>query len=178
MASAAGGSPSWRPDQRALFATRPRHVVRGVNLLAELEALTVLGAGRFEVGVNFVLNVFEAVPLAEHSGVAAPTPFAGREDRRHWRARIYERDAYRLARMGSSVALALSHVVGVAWPHVPSGYRERFARRLEELPDDAMARSWKAAGGAPWWEPPRASGEQMHFLLDEPGAFHDVGVPR
>lgn len=80
--------------------------------------------------------------------------------------------------MGSSPSLALSHVLGSAWPHVPAAYRERFAARLAELPDDGISRSWKASGGAPWWEPPHAAGEQTHFVLDDAGAWHDAGVMR
>lgn len=160
------------------MGSRRRVAVRGLNLLAELEALTILGAGRFEVGVHHTLNVFRAVPIADASGRPVASPFLGREDRRHWRARIYEDDAYLLARMGSHTSLALSHALGVAWPHVPSGYRERFDARLEELPDDAMSQSWRAAGGAPWWEPPATTGEQTHLVLDDPDALHHPGVPR
>lgn len=176
MASAAGGRDF--PGRRPAFEARPRSAVRGLNLLAELEALTILGVGRFEVGVNHVMNVFRAVPIADASGVPVESPFTGREDRRHWRFRIYEDDAYLLARMGSSTSLALSHALGVAWPHVGTGYRERFAERLASLPDDKLARSWRAAGGAPWWEPPAVTGEQTHLVLDDPDALHHPGVVR
>ena len=154
-----------------------RAAMRGVNLLAELEALVVLGAGRFEVGVHHALNVFRAAPLAEHSGTPVANPFAERADRRHWRARIYEEDAYLLARMASSPSIALSHVVGATWTHLAAPYRERIARRLEELPEDGMARAWKAAGGAPWWEPPASAGVQTHFV-DAAATQHALGVHR
>lgn len=181
MASAAGGRDAdaggWA-RRRAAFSASPRAPIRGLNLLAELEALTVLGAGRFEVGVRHALNVFRGAPIAEGSGDAVASPFAGRQDRRHWRARVYEEDAFLLSRMGSSASLALTHALGVAWPHVPAPYRERVEARLAELPDDAIARSWAAAGGAPWWEPPRVAGEQTHFVLDDPSALHDPGIAR
>ena len=180
MASAAGGdgdAGGWA-RRRASFATSPRSVLRGVNLLAELEALTVLGAGRFEVGVRHALNVFRAAPIAEGSGAAVVSPFAGRQDRRHWSARVYEEDAFLLSRMGSSPSLALTHALGVAWPHVAAPYRERVLARLAELPDDGIARSWAAAGGAPWWQPPSVGGEQTHFVLDDTAALHDLGVQR
>jgi len=165
--------------RRATIVERHRwRAARGVNLLAELEALTVLGAGRFEVGVHHALGVFRGVPLADHNGAPVESPFAGRRDARHWRLKIYEDDAYLLGRMGSSVAVALTHVLGVAWPHVHSIYRARFDARLAELPDDALAASWKAAGGAPWWEPAPASGEQTHFVVSDVDAFHDAGVHR
>lgn len=179
VASAAGDADAggWA-RRRAAFAVSPRAPVRGVNLLAELEALTVLGAGRFEVGVRHALNVFRGAPIAEGSGASIASPFAGRQDRRHWRARVYEEDAFLLSRMGSSASLALTHALGIAWPHVPAPYRERVEARLAELPEDAMARSWAAAGGAPWWEPPAVPGEQTHFVLDDAEATHDLGVPR
>ena len=151
--------------------------MRGANLLAELEALVVLGAGRFDVGVHHVLNVFRGAPIAEHSGRPVPNPFLDRLDRRHWRARIYEEDAYLLARMASSPSLALSHVIGAAWPHVAAAYRERVTARLAELSDDGMARAWKAAGGAPWWEPPAIDGAQTHFVAPN-ATQHDWGIGR
>lgn len=148
-----------------------------MNLLAELEALVVLGAGRFDVGVHHALNVFRGAPIAEHAGRAVPNPFVARIDRRHWRGRIYEEDAFLLNRMASSPSLALSHVIGASWPHLASVYRERIDARLQELPDDAMAAAWKAAGGAPWWEPPAAEGAQTHFVSTDTWQ-HDWGVPR
>lgn len=176
MSLAAG--PSDEPWARGSPIDRhARAPIRGVNLLAELEALVVLGAGRFELGVHHAVNVFRGAPLAEHSGRAIESPFSGREDRRHWSARIYAEDAYLLARLASAPSLALTHVLGAAWPHVAAPYRERFAIRLEELPEDGIARSWKAAGGAPRWEPPRASGEQTHFV-DAPASHHDLGIGR
>ena len=162
---------------RAPIGRQARTAVRGVNLLAELEALVVLGSGRFEVGVHHALNVFRGAALAEQSGKPIASPFAQREDRRHWRASIYEEDAYLLARVGSSLSLALSHALGAAWPHVPAPYRERFEQRLAELPEDALARSWRAAGGAPWWEPPASPGVQTHFV-DARAEQHDWGVER
>lgn len=158
-------------------ARQARALVRGVNLLAELEALVVLGAGRFEVGVHHALNVFRGAPLADHSGKPVANPFAERIDRRHWRARVYEEDAYLLQRLASSPSLALSHVVGATWTHLAAPYRERIAARLAELPEDAMARAWSAAGGAPWWEPPASAGVQTHFV-DPAAAQHDWGVAR
>lgn len=177
MSSATGPDP--RPFGRsALVGSRPRVRTRGVNRLAELEALVILGGGRFEVGVRFIANVFEDVPLAEQSGRAVPNPFAGREDVRQWVVRIYEDDDFRLRRMGSSVSVALSHLLGVAWDHVPSTYRERVAARLAQLPDDAMARAWRARGEVPYWEPPAASGVQTHFVEDLPHSPRHLDVPR
>lgn len=137
----------------------------------------MLGAGRFEVGVHHALNVFRGAPLAEHAGQPIVTPFAGREDRRHWRARVYEEDSYLLARLASSPSIALSHVLGAAWPHVAAPYRERVAARLADLPEDGMARAWHAAGGAPWWEPPASPGVQTHFVAPD-ATQHDYGVSR
>lgn len=161
----------------APFDRRKRTAARGLNLLAELEAFCVLGAGRFDVGVHHALNVFRGAPLAEHAGQPVVSPFQGRIDRRHWRARLYEDDLYLLGRMGSSPSLALTHVLGAAWPHLGATYRERIVARLAELPDDGMARAWKAAGGAPFWEPPTQAGAQTHLVVDEAG-WRDVGVPR
>lgn len=176
MGSAAGPDPR-DLARRALVRGRTRVRARGVNRLAELEALVVLGGGRFEVGVNYVVNLFEAVPLAGESGRRVPSPFAQREDVRQWVVRIYEQDDYRLRRMGSGVSVALSHLIGVAWDHVPSAYRERVDARLAQLPDDALARAWRARGEVPYWEPPAPSGDQTHFV-DDAATTHLLGVRR
>lgn len=176
--SLAGGAPDPFVRRVAIVEHHRFRTERGVNLLAELEALAVLGGGRFEVGVHHALNVFRGFPLAEHHGAPVAHPFADRCDKRHWRLRIYEDDAILLRSIASPVSIGLTHVLAAAWPHVHSAYRERILARLAELPDDAMARSWKAAGGAPWWEPPAAGGEQTHFVVTDEGSIHDAGVLR
>lgn len=173
--SLAGGAPDPFARRAAVVEHHRFRTERGLNLLAELEALTALGAGRFEVGVHHALNLFRAFPLAERSGAPVEDPFADREDKRHWRLRLYEDDAILLRSIGSPVSIALTHVLAAAWPHMQSGYRERILARLAELPDDAMAKSWKAAGGAPWWEPPRAGGEQTHLVVSD-AALYDPGI--
>lgn len=166
-------SLAWRPDTRA----RPRRRVRGANLLAELETLVVLGAGRFDVGVHLVANLFRAPGLVARCAEPAPLPFADRIDRRHWAASVYEEDAALLAGAGGGTSLVLSALLAQAWPRL-APYRERIEARLAELPEDGIARAWKAAGGAPWWSPPAVPTQQTHLVLaDTSEAFHD-GTPR
>lgn len=161
-----------RPVARA----RPRRRVRGTNLLAELEALVVVGAGRFDVGVHHVANLFRAPGLVASVQAAADLPFADRADRRHWAATVYEEDAYLLERIGGGTSVVLSALFAHAWPRL-APYRARIEARLAELPDDGMARAWKAAGGAPWWTPPAVPTLQTHLVLADDGVF-DAGVAR
>lgn len=143
----------------------PRERCRGFNALAELEALCVLGAGSFEVGVHHAANLFRQLPLAARSGMPHPDPFADRQDRRHWSWPLYARDAFLLKQLGGSASTGLTLLVGAALPRVAPGYRERIARRLEELPDDGLARAWAVRGQPRRWTPPRPRrGEQVHFV--------------
>lgn len=163
-------SVPWRPPVRA----RPRRRVRGTNLLAELETLVVLGGGRFDVGVHLVANLFRAPELAARGGKPIELPFAERIDRRNWSATVYEEDAYLMERVGGGTSRVLEALLAHAWPRL-APYRERIDARLAELPDDGLARSWKAAGGAPWWTPPRAPTVQTHLVLQDGSPF-DAGI--
>lgn len=158
---------AWRPAVRS----RPRVRVRALNLLAELETLVVVGGGRFDVGVHHVANLFRAPGLAARAASPVPLPFADRVDRRHWTAHVYEEDAYLMERIGGGTSLVLGALLAQAWPRL-APYRERIEARLAELPDDAMARAWKAAGGAPWWTPPAIPTRQTHLVVAEDDPFH------
>lgn len=175
MSAAREGAGGRHPDAAAFQpARRP---VRGVNLLAELEALVAIGAGRFDVGVHHVVNLFRGRSLAALSGVPQAAPFAGREDRRHWVAHVYDEDAYLLARMDGGLALALSGALAAAWPHLPHALRERAEARVEEL-DDGIGRAWLHAGGAPLWRPQPARTLQSHLVVADEAAPHRVDVAR
>lgn len=147
-----------------LARPRPRVLRRGVNKLAELETLCALGGGSFEVGVHHAANLFREGPLARRSGAEVPDPFADRIDKRQWAARIYEEDAFLLDRMGGGLSLGLTHILGVAWPHV-APYRDRIAARLDALPDDGLARARMVRGDVPRWTPPPRRGAQEHFVV-------------
>jgi len=157
---------------------------RGLNALAELEALCVLGGGSFELGVHHAANLFRRLPLAERSGQAFEAPFGEREDRRHWAWPLYEEDAYLLRHLAPSATTGLSLLLAAAWPHVGASYRERIDARLTDLPDDALARAWSVRAQPRRWAPPRTRGEQTHFvILERPAPEHgpdsireDLGV--
>lgn len=166
------------PRVAAPGATKARERCRGFNALAELEALCVLGGGDFALGVHHVANLFRRVPLAARSGVAVEDPFADRIDRRHWAAPLYADDAFLLRHVSPSVATGLTLLLASAWPHVGASYRARIDARLAELPDDELARAWAVRGQPRWWAPPRASGQQTHFVVVEDAADHDVGIRR
>ena len=158
---------------------KARERCRGFNALAELEALCVLGGGAFELGVHHVANLFRRLPLAERSGERHEDPFAERLDRRHWSWPLYEEDAYLLRQLGGSPATGLTLLVSAAWPRIGASYHERIARRLDELPDDELARAWSVRGQPRRWAPPRLAGEQVHFVVvDESAPLLAADVPR
>lgn len=164
MASARDGSGA--EGARASPTRRPtRRPLRGVNLLAELEALVAIGGGRFDLGVHHVVNIYRDAPLAKLSGSPLPNPFAQRRDRRHWVAHVEDEDAYVLARVDEGPSRALTAVLAVAWPRLSSHYRERALARVMDL-DDGMSRAWRQAGGAPYWRPPIPTTLQTHLVVD------------
>ncbi|HUR68662.1 MAG TPA: hypothetical protein VM370_05395 [Candidatus Thermoplasmatota archaeon] len=161
---------------RSPVRRRPKLPLRGINGIAELEAICVLGGGKFEVGIHHAMNIFRGLPLASVSGTAIPEIFDGRTDKRLWARAVYEEDAYTLQRMSGGTSAALTLALSAAWPHVAAPYRERALARIAELPDDGLSRAWETVGGARWWAPPTTGTEQLHFVEASDIATHSLGI--